>query len=187
MTVRLGDTAPDFVGPDTTSTTNDGRIHAIISCIRCHYPNAGLNPIDAWSRNLFKSPLKLYSTDPEVFRDLRQKYLKDLEGPLQWNREQFSRTLHQITGMKPAEYAEAFTRFWAGYDGFLGLERAAREMSTTEAVFRDALLGFLKANGYLDTVLGGFLRGQEIPRRQWLEVYAQAQEIVRVYGGVKQP
>lgn len=177
---KLQDNVPDNVGvgPDTTSTNNDGRIHVCASCVRCHLPFDGLQPIDGWARNLYKPPLTLRAVTPEIERDLRSKYLRDLQSPLEDDRRSYARTLKQLIGITPKEYADLFSSFWAQYEAPVTVERAAREIGVSEAVFRQSLLSYLKATPIADSVISSFLRIGRVPRYQWLEIYNTTQEVV---------
>lgn len=177
------DSAPDFVGGDHTSVSNDKRIHVGVSCIRCHWPNAGINPIDSWARSLLSGPLVLRSPDPKKARELRQLYLRDLEGPIEDDRRTFTRTLKGLTDLTPKEYAAAYGDFWADYEAPVTLDRAARDLGTTPKQFKAALEKQARGTGYTDTVLAVYLlpRPGVIPRRQWEEAYGLAQQTMRAY------
>jgi hypothetical protein len=105
-----------------------------------------------------------------------------LETPIGDDRAKFTRSLRSLIGMDGRAYAKLWGAFWEQYEAPVTAERAAREIGVTQEVFRMSLLAHLKANGQIDTVLGGFLRNVPIPRYQFLEVYSVAQEIVANYG-----
>jgi hypothetical protein len=181
---KLQDNVPDTVGvgPDTTSTNNDGRIHVCLSCIRCHLPFDGLQPIDGWARNLYKPPLTLRASTPDLERDLRAKYLKDLEGPLADDRRSYSRNLKELTGLEPKVYADLMTSFWAQYEAPVTIERAAREVGIPQKEFLEAILSYLKANQIADSVISSFMRIGRVPRYQFHEILPQLFEIMERYG-----
>jgi len=172
------DSAPDFIGHDSTTNSNDGRIHVGLSCVRCHAPNSGLNPIDTWARNLLQPPLALQSPDLESIKKLRQQYLRDLQGPMDDDRRTYARALFEATGMKPKDYATAFSKCFADYDGGVDLGRAAVDLGVTPERLKQALEAQSKATGSVDTVLSTFLRPAEqqktVKIRQWQEAYALA-------------
>lgn len=150
---RRQDTAPDFIGFDSTSDSNDGRIHVYLSCVRCHYGNGGLNPVKAWVRGLDQGGLKLQSPDPAKLRELRQHYLRDFDGPMADDRLRFARNLKAITGMTPVEYADELGRAFADYDADVTLERAAEDVGLSPQELTKAIKAYIVATGSADTVL----------------------------------
>lgn len=184
------DSAPDFVGRDKTTTSNDGRIHAPLSCIKCH-TNGGLKEIDDWTRNLLTPPpLALQSPDRKVFLDLRRKYLRHLEPHLDADRAKYVRALAEANGMTPREFAAAVGKFWLEYDNTpVGPRRAAAELGVTPEVLTAALEHRLKTRGDADLVLGDYLlpaeRQKGIPIDQWREAYPLAQQFLAEHQGSK--
>ena len=174
------DSAPDFIASDSTSHGTDRRVHAGVSCIRCHLPNNGINPVDGWARNLFVGELKLQSPDYEKLRELRQKYLRDLEGPMEDSRRVYTRAILQATGLKPAELGVAYAEAFAGYDAPVTLERAARDAGMEPAAFQLALKSYLLKTGSVDTVAAAYLsKRRAVPIRQYLEAYPLIQYAIR--------
>lgn len=178
--------APDFVGHDKTSPDNNGRIEIGLSCIRCHYPNGGLQPIDAWARNLFQSPLVLQSPDPAKARELRQQYARDLLGPLENDRRTFATALKEATGMTSARYAVEYGNAFSSYESPVNLDRAAQDWGMTADKFQQALKAYLLATGSLDTVLSTFLHPPEKQRAIGIDQWHELQPVVgTVLKGVK--
>ena len=167
------DSAPDFIASDSTAPGTDRRVHTGISCMRCHLPNSGINPVDGWARNLFTGALKLQSPDYEKLRELRQKYLRDLEGPMDDSRRTYARAIAQATGgMKPAEAGVAYGDLFSAYDRAVSLERAARDIGTTPEKLTTALKASLLRTGSVDTVAASFLgaKPRGIPIHQYHEI-----------------
>jgi hypothetical protein len=183
------DSAPDFIGHDSTTASNDGRIHVGLSCVRCHFPNGGVNPLDAWARNLLQPPLALQSPSADKMRELRQQYMRDLLGPMDDDRKTFARALHEATNMTPKEYATMFGKCFAEYDGGVDLERAATDLGVAPSRLRSALDAQVRATGTTDTVLSTFLRPKEqqklVKIRQWQEAYALAHVCLKSNEGSK--
>lgn len=170
------DSAPDFIGPDRTSSTNDGRIHVGLSCIRCHYDarmgsSAGLQNVDAWARGLFTGTLRLQSPDYNVLKDLRQKYLRDLEGPIKDDRQAHGRAVKEATGLEADAWAKIYSQTYAAYEAPVTLDRAARELGLGARELGDRLQSYLQRTGSLDPVLAALMRGQRIPVRQYEEAF----------------
>jgi hypothetical protein len=184
------DSAPDFVGRDKTTTSNDGRIHAPLSCIKCH-ANGGLKEIDDWTRNLLTPPpLALQSPDKAVFLDLRRKYLRHLEPHLDADRAKYVRALAECNGMTPRQFASAVGEFWLWYDNTpVALDRAEAELGCKPGELVAALNHRLKTRGDADLVLGVYLlppdRAKGIPIDQWREAVPLAQQFLAEYRGAK--
>jgi hypothetical protein len=171
------DSAPDFVGHDKTTTSNDGRIHVYMSCARCH-TNGGLQDLDDYARYLFRPPLSLQSVDYDVLKKLRQQYLRDLLPRMTADRLRYGNALWQANGLTSRENARLVKRFWREWvDTPVGLVQAGRELGVPPEKFRAALDRLLRSTGSVDTVLATYLRDprQRIPRDQWNEAYALAQ------------
>ena len=155
---ELQDTAPDNIASDSTAHGTDRRVAINLSCIRCHGPQGGVQPVDGWARNLFVGELRLQSPDYDKLKELRQKYLRDLDGPLEDGRRTYTRAIAQATGgMKPAELAAAYGRAFAEYDAPVSLERAARDAGTSPENFQRGLRAYLLRTGSVDTVASAFL------------------------------
>lgn len=169
------DSAPDFIASDSTAHHTDRRVHVNLSCIRCHGPNDGVQPVDGWVRNLLGGQLRLQSPDPDLLRKLRAQYLRDLDGPIRQDRQRYAGAVAEATGgMKVAELARAYGAAYVAYDSPVDLDRAAAEVGLSPVEFRRRLDRRLKSSGTLDTVLSAFLMGRSVPREQWAEAYAEA-------------
>lgn len=180
------DAAPDFVASDATAHGTDRRVHVGMSCVRCHAPNGMVNPVDGWARNLFQGDLKLQSPDYEKLKELRQKYLRDLEGPLEDARRTYSRAILQATGMKPAEFGAAYGQAFAAYDSPVSLERAARDVGLTPEEFQKRLRAYLLKTGSVDTVSAAFL-GARRGGIGTLQYHEQFSSMMLALRGLQQP
>ena len=179
------DSAPDFIGPDKTSPSNDGRIHVCLSCVRCHYSpgnggRAGIQGIDGWSRHLFREggTTPLQSPSPDKLRELRQKYLRDLAGPVDDDRRIHRRSVLEATGLEPDEWSAAFAKLYASHDADVGLDRAAADCGVTPARLREAMDAKRKRGG-LDLILATLLDGGKVGIRQWSEAIVLAHEVLK--------
>ena len=180
---ELQDNAPDFVGFDHTSTSNDGRINVPLSCIRCH-SKAGLQNIHGWVRNLVRPPLALQSPDYARLKVLKSQYLRLIDPFLAADRLRHATAVYECNGLDPQSNARLFGQAWMRYaDTPLDLEAAARELGVSKETFRKALFGYNGATGASDTVLSMYLRPEKdqegIPREQWLEAYPVAQLVIK--------
>lgn len=160
------DSAPDFIASDSTSPSTDRRVHVCLSCVRCHGMNSGINPVDGWARNLFRGELKLQSPDYDKLRELRQKYFRDLKGPIDDARRLYSRAVAECTdGMKVEDVALAFGNLVADYEAPRTAAMVAADLGMKEAEFVAALKTYILRTGTLDTVASVLLRpGGKISR-----------------------
>lgn len=156
------DSAPDFIAGDATAHNSDRRVHVGLSCMRCHLPAGGLNPVDGWIRNLLQGPLKLQSVDYDKLKELRQKYLRDLDGAMEDSRRVYARAVAQATGgLKPPELGVAYGQLFAAYDAPVTLERAARDLGQAPEKLTAALKAALLRTGSVDTVAAAFLSARK--------------------------
>lgn len=126
---NLQTAAPPEVGGDKTTTSNDHRIHAPLSCIRCHVE--GLRPLDDYGRQLWEGPGKLAAFDPKRFQRLDQLYLNPLKQEVEDDNVKYARALAQLNGpgWTPLKNAQAFKSAWERWnDRKVALEQAAFEM-----------------------------------------------------------
>jgi hypothetical protein len=173
------DSAPDFVGPDTTAHGRDGRIHVGLSCVRCHGRNGGINDIDGWARGLFKGKLALQSPDQEELRKLKRLYLQPLEDSIDDDRRIYRRAVKRINGWSPETNTQEYTDFFAVYDAPVDGARAAVELGVTVGTLEKALDKEIKEKGSLEDIpLAAFLQDRTIPVTTWHESYAGAQRIL---------
>jgi hypothetical protein len=175
------DTAPDFIAGDSRSGNNDHRVHVGLSCVRCH--DEGIKPIDDWVRRVYRGPLQLSSKDYEALKQLRRKYLSDLEGKVLADQKAYAAVLLKLNGMTPKENARAYAKAYSGYaETGLALEDAARELGVGAKEFRKALADYAAdPKGTADPLLASLLIEPPVRlrREHWEEVYAIAQTVMR--------
>lgn len=176
------DAAPDSIASDGQAPGNDRRVHAGVSCVRCHVE--GIRPIDDWARKVYRSPIALASPDHEKLQRLRRLYLSDLDRHVRRDQQDYAEVLGKLTGLKPQEMARAFARMHEQYrERDLGLAQAAREAGVDGAKLLAALKVYATANGSLDPVLAGLLQEPEVPirREHYEEAYSLLQTVLRGY------
>ena len=186
------DSAPDFVGKDSTSPSNDGRIHVVISCIRCH-GKGGLRSINDWVRNLIAAPLSanLIVKDkkyPSV-RHFQRQYTRRLEQYLDRDKAVYESAVKLATGWDSGTFAEKISWLWAFTEyADVDLARAAVDVGTTPQRLKAALKKATDS-GAGDQVLSVYIlegeRAQTLPIRSWWESLPRAHEIMFRYGGEK--
>ncbi len=176
------ESAPDKIGPDSTSTSNDGRIHVMLSCVRCHVE--GIRPINDYARRLYTGRIKLVDPDYAKLQRLRQLYLGNLRRFERRDRDDFAESVNDLTGLKVAEVSAAYGKFWRLLvDTDVGLKQAAIEVGCTPHELLAALKWESKVKGKIDPILAGFLQEptEPIARDQWEEVYGLVQSIILSY------
>lgn len=175
------DTAPDFIGPDSSplNTSNDGRIHLCASCVKCHIE--GLRPLNDFVRRTMRDPLAVQTPDVKKFIELKRAYFSNLEKQLQRDREVYIDALNEATGWTPPQFAKAFAEFWDYYaETDWGPAEIARQMGVQEDKLLDSLKAEARRTGRLDLVLAGLL--QQPPAKLRTVHYEEvAQEIWRMY------
>ena len=190
--------APDFVGHDKTTTSNDGRIHKPLGCIRCH-SDGGLQDVDDDIRRKFKTDpqkvaklfrenlpvLALSSPDPNEFLKLQELYLRPTEPDFQRDRQRHNDAIAEITGgWTSRRFASRYAVSWKEWaEDQVPLEMAAAELGIEPRKFQQLLHDNLKRTGYVDSVLSDYLEPRDeqkgIPRDLWIEAYSLAQFVVR--------
>lgn len=177
-------TAPDKIGADTTSTSKDGRIHAYLSCVRCHVE--GLRPLDDYARKLYTAPVVLGSQDKAVMRRLTQLYLSDLQRSLVKDVQEFEFHLMKLTGWNTRTLSLAYRDWWDWFnDQDVTVQRAAEELGCTPEALRASLarqgLPPPFGIGQLDLTLATFVAEPSggMNREHWEEVFQKAALIVR--------
>ena len=127
------DTAPDEVGPDTSSTSVRTVVEPMISCVRCH--TEGLRPIDDFARRQFALlRLDINAKDYKKVERIQQLYLRDYEHWLTRDNRDYQYALAQIGGpaWTPQRVSLAYKRFWKTYaDDDLTPRTAAAELGTS--------------------------------------------------------
>ncbi len=183
---NLQDTVPDKIAGDKKATSNDLRIHPMLSCVRCH--TEGLRPIDDWARKFYSkdeegNEIKLNAVEYEKLRRLKQLYLGDLDRWLRRDREDYADTLLKTNGLAPADNARVLSEVWKNYQELpVSGEQLALELGVSADHMRAAFTRYSKRTN-LDVVLLGYLKRPEIPaRREHIEeIFAVAQSVLRGY------
>lgn len=183
--------APDQVGPDDSplNTSRDMRVHANLSCLRCHAQNDWLRSIDDWARLAFRvrGPLRLQEPDRKIFGEVAGQYLRDIDGHLSRDRAGYQTAVATATtrpgraGLQAAKIASLYARAWDDYvQKGVTPAGAALELGVSEATWLAALERYSRASGKLDLVLSDHLDNppRPIPRLDWEASYPFAAAIV---------
>lgn len=166
--------APPDIASDSLSTSNDKRVHAGMSCVRCHQ-SAGLKPFDGYARQLYgrENGVALGAVDPNQFRRLRSVYLGPIEGAFKRDVGDFGEAITAASGMKAEALARAYGGAWSAYaERRLDVTTAAREVGLTPDVFRQRLATAAKRAGLFDPILATFIgeKPQGVRREHFEEV-----------------
>lgn len=193
----LQDSVPDNIARDTTVPgPHTARLQPAISCIRCHGPHDGWQPLGNDVTKVLASGLDVFSDLADAHRSrvqivdtLVSLYAGDLDaadGPLGRARRDYLSTTFRIVGgprlndagPKPtsvvAKVSEDIGRIYASYRyDLVTPERAALELGTKGGTINDAL-GPPIAGTAVDPIIGTLRAGVSVNRADWETVYGDA-------------
>jgi len=185
--------APDKVGGDSSplNVGRDSRIHANLSCIRCHgarlKDDRWLRSLDDWTRR--NDRLRLQDPNPKVALELARQYMSDLNWELNRDRDRYARAAALVsrTKAKPAgltiyELSLAYSRMWNDYvEAPVTLVDAAREWGVTPARLVRSLRLLETYKGGSDLVLSSYLDNppQPLTRLEFEDSYALGAALIR--------
>lgn len=176
--------APDFIASDGTAPGTDRRVHANLSCVRCH--SEGVRPIKDVLRTLISDPLAAKVPDYDTARRLRQLYSSDLDRKVRADQQVYADAVATASGgLKPDAFAKLYSTFWARYqERDFTLDRIALETGYPREHVLKSLDGLAKAVGSLDPVAAGLLRGlakddSEVPIRS--EMFEEIFPVLMTY------
>jgi hypothetical protein len=171
------DTAPDTIASDGKSRGTDRRVHAGVSCVRCHL---GIHPIDDWARKVYRPPFELDSPDYATRKRLRSLYLSDLAAQIRRDQEDYAAVLKELNGLTPAATGQALADAWDDYaERDRTLEDVAREAGVEPKAFAELLRAEAGAGRKLDPVLAGLLQGAPVRAEHLEEIFP---EVMRIRG-----
>ncbi len=174
------DSAPDGVGYNHRSVTNDGKIHNYLTCLGCHDKqpgNGGLHPFSPFFRSLYAEPGPLAAAAKKRYQlaDFAEQYLTPLDNWSNVDKLIYAAATFQANGLAPDQYATALVSTFNGYDAHLTLEAAAWEHGLKPEDFTTALQDALVRSGILDNTSAAFLapeqRRSKVSRSAFAESY----------------
>lgn len=190
------DSAPDFVGYNSTTTSRDGKIHVNLSCIACH-ANAMKQDFDGktpWVRSVFRLhddgvafPLLTNKSYEEAER-LRAQYIaRELRPYIQRDRDLFDRACKEATGLPAARWQKLYVGMFESYENAdVNLAWASSFLRTTPTRFKAAVYDAMKRKDYYgNTVslalpeLAGIASNNSVGVRDWEKIYPAAQILLR--------
>jgi hypothetical protein len=173
------DTAPDDIASDSRSTSTDRRVHAMLSCVRCH--QRGLQDVNDFARRLFSGPVQLVSPDYEKLKRLRQLYLSDLPGQIGEDNARYAGALAMANGLQPVENSRLVAWFWESYvDTPVDVAVAARELGCSVEHLLRCVKTYAGRGGVVDPVAAAFAQTPPlaIRREHYEEIYSLFQTII---------
>ena len=164
------ESAPDKIGPDKSAFNvgNDGRVHANLSCIRCHGVDKDfLKPVNGWAKKAFRQGgvLRIGDKDKEVLLELEGEYLRDLDEALDDDRRVYLRAVRALTaskkhpkGLTAPQLTKLYCEAWNRYaEADVSLDDAAREIGVAPEALQKGIKAYAVARGGTDLVLSAFI------------------------------
>lgn len=143
--------APPDIASDHRSASNDKRVHAGMSCVRCH-TRGGLIPFDDLFRGRFDTTLR--AADDKLERRLRSVYLGPIRRAFDRDADDYASAIADACGLTPAGLSAAVGRQWSRYaDEPVTVERAAAETGFEPAEFLTRVRAFAARQRIADPVL----------------------------------
>lgn len=181
------DSAPDGVGYNHGSVTNDGKIHINLTCFSCHDAvagNAGMQPFKPFFRNLYVEGGKVALTDylKKRLEKLEDQYLTPID--LEAAQQRYVKAVHQATGLTPDKYALALVDTFHSWDRSVSREEVARRHGVSQEELVKALERALDPKNsypFLDSVNADWLSGDQtdLGVDQFSESYNLVQLVLR--------
>lgn len=176
---KVQESAPDFVGFDKSTPSNDARIEPV-GCLRCHF-RAGFGGSAAlidFVPHFRKRLSTMRQNTPDYHRALEfdRLYLRPFQHQLIIDRALYSQAIGQATGMSADEWAYRLTTLYEEYDAGATLEEAAAQLGcetkfVSGKLMQQAIKLYATETNQLDNILGLFEEGEVIPRRAYHEIY----------------
>jgi hypothetical protein len=160
------DSAPDFIGGDRTSKSNDLRIHVNLACWRCHTAEqlggkAGLQDIRQWVRGHPPTlpPLGLQSPDYALRKQFAQEYGRPIIPVLERDRLTVAEKVKSVTGLDAAKFGVAYgDAFFVAAEQPVGIAEAEADLGVDRAMVLKAWGTTLRLYQALDPVLVNLVR-----------------------------
>ncbi len=155
------DTAPDKIGPDTTTKSRDGRIHIGLSCVRCHVE--GIRPISNWAEENYEGDSPFSSVDYEFQLRVERVYLDDLSRYVKKDSTEFAERLKATNGLTIAANATMVSKIWHDYvDKEVTAEDGAAEFGVTLEVYQKRLRDYFAKHPPADPVVNSHVKAKPI-------------------------
>jgi hypothetical protein len=184
---QLQQFAPGFVGHNSKTRSNNGRILVPVSCLHCHADYALQNLQDFFRTTTLGrkkiNDLVTLTPDRHKARLFADQYTRPLDVYLASDRRWYQIFFWELTEWNGARVAEVYSYSWHQWtERPVSLLRASRELGVTVEVFKSRLEAYVRALGGVDPPLAAFLSPDvseaNLPRDQWNEVYPLARFVV---------
>lgn len=158
------DSAPDGVGYNHQSPTNDGKIHVNLACDVCHDSrpgNGGMQPFKPFFRELYAvpGPVALGALSRKKLAGFEDEYLSTLS--LDLDQRRYIAAVFEATGTTPDVYAAQLLESFLRWDRHVDRKLAAERYGVTEDEMVKALDRQLKTFGILDSHNAAWLKPKE--------------------------
>ncbi len=153
------DSVPPDIANNTIATGKDTRVHANLTCVRCHHV---LHPIDDHIRKSFSSVVQLNVADARKQRRIRQLYFSNLQEQFDADLSAYAKRVKQITGLEMGAFVIAYGKYW---DDWVERTWEPARIAELAGLKESELLDQLKATKPLDLVLAGLLNVPPVPLR----------------------
>lgn len=171
--------APDFIGYNKLSISNDGRIHINLACLHCHYSKGmkGSNGLIDF-KPLFRSSVDtapLASYDYDKLEEFRRKYTKEIARDILLDKMRHAYAVKEATDMEADVWAKSVVDIYADYDDGATMQEASTYLGCTEKELRASLLHYAFKTKKLDPTFLIWLRAEpdKIPRLQYHEIFPE--------------
>lgn len=170
--------APFNIASDGKAPGTIRDVQVGISCYRCH--EDGLQRVDNWARDAYGVPFSLDSPDLELQKELRSKYLRDMQERIADRNTDYAKVVQRHFNVKPAKLHGIYAEAWKQYELHdRTIEDTARSLGVPVKAWKDKLAQEAQRNKKLDPVLAVLHQGRPVRVEWWEEVYPLAQTIVR--------
>lgn len=164
--------APPDIASDGKSVNNDRRVHACLSCVRCHVSNGLINFDDLFRDQFaFGEGLNIKSPDKDFINRLNSVYLGKIKKDYKMDVENYGDAIKDASGLDAEAARLAYVKSWSVYiDEGITVSRAAREVGLEEKDFILKLKNYARVNKVVDPVLSKYLKKEPgVIRREHFE------------------
>ena len=170
----LQNSVPDFIGHDTTTSSNNGKIEVPLGCLRCH-KQSGLQDIkNPYFRTLFKRPLVLSTSFFKQLKEFKQNYLTPYERRFEISRMLHNDSVYEVSEISGQQLSKLVGFYAQKYqDQPVDLAIMSREFGVSKTKLSSSLEEYLRNTGSIDPIFGQFFhKTKGVPRDQFNERFA---------------
>jgi hypothetical protein len=180
--------APDKVGYNKWTQTNNGRIEVYFACHACHDREAGrasLQPFSGYFRQLASKPgvVAIGANEQRQLDAFAEIYLPSFDKWATIDKQLYAMSVKEALDVEPHEFAEALVGTFYSWDHNVTLEEAALEHGLPVADFVNGLQKAVLQTGRIDFVSANWLKPDHerkaIPRNTFNQSFSQTQSLLR--------